>query len=145
LIVTSSGEADEELPPWPTFKTTSGAADPLEALVLDVFDAPPRLMTTSGTPDAPDEELPPWPTFKTTSGAADPLEALVPDVLDAPPRLMTTSGLPDPPDEELPPRPTFTTTSGALDPLEALVPDVPPRLMTISAPPELELYAEMAD
>jgi len=75
----------------------------LDALVTGALDAPPRLMTTSGTPDAPDEELPPSPTFTTTSGALDPLEALVPDVLDAPPRLMTTSGTPDAPDEELPP------------------------------------------
>jgi hypothetical protein len=95
LIVTSSGEADEELPPWPTFKTTSGTLDPLDALVLDALDAPPRLMTTSGTPDAPDEELLPWPTFTTTSGTLDPLDALVLDVLDAPPRLMTTSAPPE--------------------------------------------------
>jgi hypothetical protein len=59
--------------------------------------------------------------------------------------LITTSAAPDAPDVEVLPWPTFTTTSGALDPLdplEALVPDVPdatPRLMTISAPPELEL------
>src|SRR5208282_2892083 len=127
LIVTSSGEADEEPLSWPRLTTISGAVDSLEALVLDALDAPPRLMTTSGTPDAPDEELLPWPTFETTSGTLDPLETLV---LDAPPRLMTISGTPDAPDEELLPWTTFTTTSGVFDPLDALVLDVldaPPR------------------
>ena len=67
-------------------------------LVLDALDAPPRLMTTSGPPDAPDVDPLPGPTFTTTSGALDPLDPLDPFValvFDAPPRLMTISAPPE--------------------------------------------------
>jgi hypothetical protein len=52
--MTTSGTPDvpdEELLPWPTVTTTSGTLDPLDALVLDVLAAPPRLMTTSAPPE----------------------------------------------------------------------------------------------
>ncbi len=48
LIVTSSGEPEEL--PWPRLTMISGV-DPPEALVPD---APPKLMTSSGTPEVPE-------------------------------------------------------------------------------------------
>src|SRR5208282_1478148 len=50
LMVTSSGDAEEELFSWPRLMTISGVADPLEAPVVE---APPRLMMISGTLEDP--------------------------------------------------------------------------------------------